>query len=156
MALKKDFYSEIFEKEQKWIELMDKNLLNSVYCKFSLQPFYETKKLELVREYTSTKSEIIKNLIIIINQILSQIEMLYKMYLDGQNTNMNTLIPLFLSSQMSNTLKVDDNKPLVNSEVDKLQIKKQILENKLSNYYKSETEEDYVYDDFPEETRKIK
>ena len=46
MALRQDFYTEIFEQEKKWIELINSKLLNSVYCKYILQPFYLDKKKE--------------------------------------------------------------------------------------------------------------
>ena len=43
MALRQDFYTEIFEQEKKWIELINSKLLNSIYCKYMWQLFYLEK-----------------------------------------------------------------------------------------------------------------
>ena len=65
MALAKNFYKEIFEQEQKWTDLINLNLLNSVYCNLTLKPFYIQKRMELKEEYAKTNNEIIKQIILI-------------------------------------------------------------------------------------------
>ena len=62
MALGENFYNEIFEREQKWIESINSNLLNSVYCNLVLKPFYIEKRKELKEEYNKTNNEIIKQI----------------------------------------------------------------------------------------------
>ena len=47
MPLSNAFYIEVFAKEQKWIELIDKGLLNSISCMYELKPFYLEKKKQL-------------------------------------------------------------------------------------------------------------
>ena len=42
MALKNNFYDEIFEEEKKWIDLINSNLLNSIYFKHELKPYTTT------------------------------------------------------------------------------------------------------------------
>lgn len=152
MALKKDFYIEIFEKEQKWIELINTKLLNAIYCKFSLQPFYIAKKKELEQEYILTHNEIMGNVIGTLNLIISQLEVLYEQFRTGNTVDMSSLMPLFLITKMSNSYKVENT-----NEMSQLQIKKQMLEQEIRNVQQGNfTEEDYVYDDFPEEVRKVK
>ena len=48
MALKNNFYEEIFLKEQEWISMINNNLLNSIYCSLVLKPFYVQKRDELI------------------------------------------------------------------------------------------------------------
>lgn len=157
MALKKDFYTEIFEQEQKWIELINSKLLNSVYCKYSLQPFYLEKKRDLEQEYLLTKNEIIANIIEVINSIVEQIELFNEQFNSGHTVDVNSLLPLFLTTKMSNTSKKEENNSEVSQEITELQIRKQILENKIKNYDRNTfINDDYVYDDFPEEVRRVK
>lgn len=152
MALKKDFYTEIFEKEQKWIELINTNLLNSIYCKFSLQPFYIAKKKELEQEYALTHNEIMGNVVGTLDLMISQLEILYEQFRTGNTVDMTSLMPLFLSTKMSNSYKSENT-----NQMSQLQIKRQMLEQEIRNVQQGNfIEEDYVYDDFPEEVRKVK
>ena len=73
MALKNDFYTEIFNNEKRWVELINRNLLNSIYCNLVLKPFYLQKKSELELEYNLTKNRIIGQIILIIENIINQI-----------------------------------------------------------------------------------
>ncbi|MBQ2946443.1 MAG: hypothetical protein IJE04_01140 [Bacilli bacterium] len=152
MALKKDFYTEIFEKEQKWIELINTKLLNAIYCKFSLQPFYISKKKELEQEYFLTHNEIMGNVVSTLDLLISQLEVLYEQFRTGYTADANSLIPLFLITKMSNSYKNENI-----NEMSQLQIKKQKLEQEIRNAKQEVSfQEDYVYDDFPEEVRKVK
>ena len=64
MALRSDFYNEIFSKEKKWMELINSGLMNPIYCNLELRPFYLEKKQEIEEEYKVTN-----------NQMLSQVLM---------------------------------------------------------------------------------
>lgn len=158
MALRPDFYSEIFEQEKKWIELIDSKLLNSIYCKYILQPFYLAKKKDLEQEYLVTKNVMIGYILGVINPIIQQIELFNNQFKSGEKSDISTLLPLFLTNQMSNnkTKEEEKNNP-IREEITGLQIRKQLLESQMRNYDRIEsTYEDYVYDDFPEEVGKIK
>lgn len=157
MALQQNFYTEIFEKEQNWIELIKSKLLNSVYCKYTLQTFYLEKKRDLEQEYLLTQNEIVGKIIIIIDSIIEQIELFIEQFNAGQPTDISSLLPLFLTTQMSNSLEKEDNKSPIRQEINGLQIKKQLLESQVRNFDRTgSNNEDYVYDDFPEEVEKTK
>lgn len=150
MALAKNFYNEIFEQEQKWTDLINLNLLNSVYCNLTLKPFYIQKRMELKEEYAKTNNEIIKQIILIINDIIDKIELFNYEYLNYQKSNINLLLPLFLTTKMNNKIEKEDS-------IDRFQIRKQVLVNEIGNCDRVINDElDYVYDDFPEEVRKTK
>lgn len=155
MALGNDFYSEIFVNEQKWIELINAKLLNSIYCNLTLKPFYIEKKKELEEEYSLTNNRIIGQIISIIDNILNQIEVFNEQYKSFQNADINLLLPLFLTTQMNNTSqKGNNNLDIRSNEISNLQINKQVLENQTKNYGETLNDQnDYVYDDFPEQSK---
>lgn len=157
MALGENFYNEIFEREQKWIESIDSNLLNSVYCNLTLKPFYLEKRKELKEEYNKTNNEIIKQTILTINDIIDKIELFNYEYLNYKKPNMNLLLPLFLTTKMNNIAEKEYKHNETQEEIDRLQIRKQILVNEIGNYDRVTRDElDYVYDDFPEEIKRVK
>lgn len=141
MALKSNFYDEIFTNEKRWIELINQNLLNSIYCNLVLKPFYEAKKKELEQEYKLTGNKIIEQMIIAINNIITQINIFESQYKSSQNVKMQFILPLFLTNQMNNTNNME-NRMIDNREN---------LNNGILN-----SENDYMYDDFPDEIKKIK
>lgn len=152
MALKRDFYAEIFEKEEKWIELINKNLLNSIYCTLTLKPFYVNKREMLNKEYELTNNELLGQVLNSIDQILNKIEYFNNQYIKFQNISISDLLPLFLINKMNNSLKKEDI-TLNNEELNKLNIKRAILNEKLYKYRMSNNNnnlQDYVYDDFPD------
>ncbi|MBE6139061.1 MAG: hypothetical protein E7174_00950 [Firmicutes bacterium] len=152
MALNNDFYSEIFTNEQKWIELINSKLLNIIYCNLALKPFYLEKKSVLEQEYNLTNNKIIGQILSVLDNIINKIDSLDEAYKNNQNTNIKELIPLFLATQMNNIYQKQDNNTITVS--DRLQIKKQVLENEVMNYDRTILDnEDYVYDDFPEEIK---
>lgn len=155
MGLKKDFYIQIFEEEQKWIELINSKLLNSVYCKYTLQPFYLNKRAELEQEYNLTKNEIIKNIINIIDSLLEQISVIHENFSLGHSIDIKTLLPLFLTTQMNSALQTEEKIDKNDQDIYRLNIKKQLLENEI-RYFEQKEIDDYVYDEFPEEIKKIK
>ena len=157
MALKNNFYDEIFEEEKKWIDLINSNLLNSIYFKRELKPFYLKKITELINEYSSTKSNVIKMFIELINNILTEIDLLIQKHENNQKVDCSSLIPLFLKNQMGSSYEQKETK---DSSIDydlNLQIKKQLLQNDIDNIRREKPViDDYLYDDFPEEKVRVK
>lgn len=123
MALKKGFYDEIFDNEEKWNSLIKSNLLNVIYCNLELKPFYLNKKEELVHEYEITNNEIIKQVLDIINNIIAEIDAVSEKYNSGESVDISYLSSLFLINQMRNSefeteKKDDDKKELETSQID--------------------------------------
>ena len=145
MALRNNFYAEIFTNEERWIQLIQENLLNSIYCKLVLKPFYEEKKKELEQEYNITGNKIIEQIILIIENIINQIDLFNSQYNKGEKANMNFILPLFLTNQMNNTNILE--KSVFSTE-------NKVFSKPLT-VVKSDTE-DYLYDDFPGEIRRTK
>ena len=145
MALKNDFYTEIFNNEKRWVELINRNLLNSIYCNLVLKPFYLQKKSELELEYNLTKNRIIGQIILIIENIINQIDLFNSEYNKAGTPNMNFMLPLFLTNQMNNANNLENSIFSTQGKVF----------NKPLTVVKSDTEE-YLYEDFPEEVRRIK
>ena len=151
MALKNNFYNEIFEKEQKWIELINSKLLNSIYCNLTLKPFYVEKKNQLKTEYDLNNNAIIGQILTLVDNIINQIDLLNSQYKKNMTVDIKSLLPLFITTQMSNTSRIEKSVSR-NEEINRLQLEKEILENQIKNYSESSTEiQDYVYDDFPNE-----
>ncbi len=148
MALKYDFYTEITENERKWISLINHDLLNVVYCNLVLKPFYLKKEKELESEYEITKSSIMGQILSTLRKIINKIDMFYVDYKNSKQSDIKSLLPLFLSSQMNNISKGEtiDN-------TDRLEIRKQILENEIRSYDKPD--DSYLYDDTFEQTKTI-
>ena len=165
MALEKNFYQEIQEKEQLWIELINKKLMNIYFFNAELVPFYNKKLEQLNKEYDSTNNKIIGQIIEEIKYIIVKLNEFDETYRLGETIDIKSLIPLFLTSKLNNEKQVDNNSSVVdlskkekkldnNQNIERLQIRKQIL-NAMKNYYQ-ETHinnelPDYIYDDFPEE-----
>ena len=151
MALKNNFYNEIFEKEQKWIELINSKLLNSIYCNLTLKPFYVEKKNQLKTEYDLNNNAIIGQILTLVDNIINQIDLLNSQYKNNMSVDIESLLPLFLTTQMSNTSRVEKNVSR-NVEINRLQLEKKFLENEIKNHRENlDNIEDYVYDDFPDE-----
>lgn len=154
MALENNFYQEIHIKEQKWIELIEKNLLNIYYFEAELLPFYTKKVKELTYEYNLTNNSILGEIIQILNNIIKRIEELGNAYRSGLVIDTTTLVPLFLTSNFNNNIKKENT-----DDLQKLYIRKQVL-NAIKDHYSlknnKKTDDDYLYDDFPEEVKRIK
>lgn len=153
MALKNEFYNEIFDQEQKWIEMINSNLLNTIYCKCTLKPFYAEKIKILENEYIVSKNKLIEQIIIIFKNIISQIEIIEERYQNNKKIDVKSLLPLFLTTQMYTTqTKKETGDSNLNLELSRLQIRKRILENKIKSYnrQKKPIYDDYLYEDFPE------
>ena len=152
MALKNNFYEEIFKNERKWIEMIDRNLLNPIFCNFELKPFYVKKREEIKSEYEITGNHILEELIYIIDGIIEALDECQFTYENSRFVDIRKLLPLFVTSQMNNnTTKKDSKKTL-----EELRKKKEFLMNEIRSYKKEQKEaEDYLYDDFPEEHNKV-
>lgn len=104
MALKRDFYEEIFKKEIYWTELAPKNLINIYYIngRDGIKDFYKQKREELQKEYQINQSEVLKLFLNMINEIILEIDSLTKNYENGITIDITALINLFLINQMNN------------------------------------------------------
>lgn len=146
MALKNNFYNEIFTNEQEWINLINAKLLNSIYCNLKLKPFYIQKLEELKQEYSFQRNEIIEQIIRIITNIIKKIDSIYEQYKNLQNPDVSSLNSFFLITQMNNMYSNNFN--------NKESIKNKTIKNEeliINNY-----DDDYMYDDFPEKISRIK
>ncbi len=151
MALKDNFYNEITENEKKWIELIKDNLLNVVYCNLELKPFYIEKKKELEEEYIKTGNVIIGDTLGIIKSIVDKLEEFNNFYKESKFIDFKSLLPLFLTNQMNNSLQSQNT-----SDVNRLDIRRQIIEDEIRKYSAQKNfQDDYLYDDFPEEHKKV-
>lgn len=153
MALKNNFYEEIFSKEQEWIKLINNNLLNSVYCNLELKPFYVQKKQELLQEYNSANT-IIVQILSVIDSIIEKINTFDQEYRNFQMVDIKSLLPLFLTNQMSNT---SQKKSSGSEDINDLKIKKQILQQLINDYNEKQrnNDVDYLEDDSYVEHRKV-
>lgn len=151
MALKDNFYNEITENEKKWIELIKDNLLNVIYCNLELKPFYIEKKKELEEEYIKTGNVIIGDTLGIIKSIVDKLEEFNNFYKESKFIDFKLLLPLFLTNQMNNSLQSQNT-----SDVNRLDIRRQIIEDEIRKYSAEKNfQDDYLYDDFPEEHKKV-
>lgn len=150
MALEKNFYQEIQIKEQEWIELINKKLMNIYFFNAELVPFYNSKLEQLNKEYESTNNKIIGQIIEEINCIIVKLNEFDELYRSGKTIDINSLIPLFFTSKINNETQIDNNQ-----NIERLQIKKQILSAMKDYYIETQVHSelpDYLYDDFPEES----
>ena len=140
MALNKDFYDEIHKKEQKLIELIEKNLLNIYYINYSLN--YKKKLEELTYEYNLTNNKMIGQTIEEIKVIINKIDELEEIYRKGNEINIKELLPLFLINKTFNNIEYKKTE---------IQTKKEFLQQLKNNYViiPQKNEEEYLYDDFP-------
>lgn len=148
MALKDNFYSEIFAEEQKWINMLESNLLNVIYCKHSLQPFYIQKKLELEEENSVDKNPLIEQIIVVFGNIIDQIDVLNELYITNKSNDVDVLFPLFLINKMNNkSQKQNVNQSSTIEQLNNLKIRRQVLESMLSNRETKQIDDDYLDDD---------
>ena len=125
MALKNNFYEEIFLKEQEWISMINDNLLNSIYCSLVLKPFYVQKKEELIE---NKDNPIIDQMLFTISNIIAKIDEFDKEYRNFESSNMKSLLPLLLTNQMNNN--VDKRKQDIND----LKLRRQLLETLIQQH----------------------
>ena len=102
MEVDVSFYTEIFEKEAYWISLTRNNLLNTYYINGNdgLKEFYQ-KKLSILEEIKNEKPNVIF-IINMIKNILNEIESITNLYNSGEEININLLVNLFITNQLTN------------------------------------------------------
>lgn len=107
MALNKDFYEEIFDKEIYWTDLANKKLLNIYYLNGNggIKEFYINKRNNLQAEFEINQNLTLKFFIDIIDSILIEINSLTENYNKGINIEIDSLTNLFIINQMSNNIK---------------------------------------------------
>lgn len=144
MALRDDFYNDIYIREKKCIELIDRNLLNIYYLngKNGLREFYQLKRQELEEEYKISNNQIIKNIINIINNIIDEIDYLTISYKNGELVDMRSLNSLFLYNLMNNKNNKPNNIEYLQVQRKKLEDLRKIYRNSIDSYDK-----DYLYDE---------
>lgn len=106
-----NFYNEIFVNEQKWQELIDRNLLNSIYCKLTLKPFYIEKRQKIENMYNRTQNEILNGFLQKIDDIIEKVDEFDKKYEDLKPLDISELKPLLLINQIGyNSKSIEDDK----------------------------------------------
>ncbi len=143
MTLNDSFFNEILEKEKYWMELADKKLLNVYYLngKGGIKDFY-LDRIEKIEQMPDDNKTILNS----INNIISKIDSLTLDYRRGNPIDLNSLIILFLSNQVNK--QVEEDKKM--SDVEKLQIQKQVLQSLSRSYKNNELDkyaDDYLYEE---------
>ena len=118
MALKNDFYNDIFKNEEKWENLINSGLVNPIYCDLELRPFYLEKKKEIEEEYRVTNNQILSQVLTIIEDIIKNIDLIINEYNKNGTSNVKSLLPIFLTNQMNNTNQKYEADPTIKVEVD--------------------------------------
>ena len=150
MALKSDFYNEIFANEEKWIELINKNLLNSIYCNLTLRPFYVQKRNDIEIEYKLTNNQILGQILLTIDNIIAKIDYFNEQYKNSKFVDIKSLLPMLLINRMNNTNQKDSN-----DRLEMLKEQKQALEKEILRYNKSTNDvDDYIFDEFSDDYKK--
>ena len=104
----KNIYEEIFEKEKYLIELASHKLLNIYYLRDNdeLKNFYLDKLNTFENEYE--KNDLIKEVIVVINNIINKIDELNDSYNSGSEVDANSISKYFLYSQLNSKLDKDN------------------------------------------------
>ena len=148
MALKSNFYDEIFMHEKKWLEMIDRKLLNAIYCNLTLRPFYEETLTKIGVEYNETRNPILWEISVAIKDMLEQLRNMQIQYEASRIVDVTILRPFFLVNKMNNNSNQEQNKDV---QLSYLLDQKSRLENEIreaKDNYVSEIP-DYVEDDLP-------
>lgn len=103
MALTLKFYKEIFEMEQIWMSGIESNVLNAFYLP-EMKRFYCEKINILDNEANFTGNELIKQISVVLKNILRKINFLIEEDKRGNLINFMELSSLFLTSRMVNDM----------------------------------------------------
>ena len=144
MELKQNFYDEINEKEEIWIELLDLNLLNVYYLPILKKFYYETQ-LKLNHEYELTLNPIIRSMIHLLDNIMIKIDCIIEEDKSGIPVNITDLKNYFLINRLSNNISNDEKGIIVDNNG----------MYRLRKKYDSEGLEEYTDDDFYYENQKV-
>lgn len=103
MKLDTNFYTEIFEKEVSWSDMIKDKLLNVYYfnSENGLIPFYKERYEVLVNEYKKNNNEKLLFFINMIKDILDEINKLTIEYNSGKDVSMDKLSSLFIINQIT-------------------------------------------------------
>lgn len=138
MALNEKFYLSIYNKEKVWGDMLNKNLLNIYYLP-ELKQFYSEIQKKLDYEVNLTGNELIKNILLSINQMVEKLDYFINEDKKGNVVNIKELKDLFLTNILTNNINI---------------VNKNNIENKKNNLYKlrmkkdGEEYQDYTDDDF--------
>lgn len=146
MALKNDFYDEIYKEEINWIEMLDSKLLN-VYYLLELRKFYYERQVIVSYEYNLTLNPIMKSIWTVLNNMVEKLDNIESDYKMGKRINLNELKNYFLVNMLSNNIEI----PLELRQNNENKNKLYELRNKVVN----EGLEDYTDDDFYYEQQKV-
>lgn len=146
MALKSNFYDEIYKEETNWIEMLDSKLLN-VYYLSELRKFYYERQVIVSYEYKLTLNPIMKSIWTVLNNMVEKLDFIENEYKNGKRININELKNYFLINKLNNNIDVPLELRKENGN------KKNIYE--LRNKVVNENLEDYVDDDFYYENSKV-
>ena len=144
MALKENFYEEIYEEERNWSDMIDMNLLN-VYYLVELKKFYYDRQVRLNYEYELTFNPIIKSMLYLLNNVLIKIDYIINEDKLNNPINIKELKNYFLINQLNNNISY--------VAYEEIPIDKGIynLRQKCVN----EDLDDYIDDDFYYENQKV-
>ena len=148
MALNKNFYEEIYDRELMWIDMIDSNLLN-VYYLTELKNFYLEKQQRLNYEFELTGNSFMKSVSYIINNIVVKLDFLINEDKKEKIINLNELKNLFLINVMNNNIPI-----LKNEKIDKIEENKKDL-YELRKKVTGDGAEDYLDDDFYYDNQKV-
>lgn len=156
MALENNFYDEIQNKEEVWMQQIQNNLLNIYYVKIELKKFYNEKLEKLRYEYNQTGNKLIEQIMTEIGVIVNKISELELEYNNGNQIDLKTLIPLFLLNKLNNTSKQER---INDFNISRPEIRKQVL-FALRDYHNQKNENDIqdedICDEFDEEVIPLK
>lgn len=141
MALNTNFYEEIYEKENTWIDVIKSNLMNIYYLP-ELRDFYFKKQERLSYEFELTGNEIIKTFSNAISTIIIKIDCLINEDRKGNIVNINEICDYFLINKLNNNMTYtssDKLNKITNNKNNLYELRKKIVDENL---------EDYIDDDF--------
>lgn len=144
MALKNDFYDEIYREEKNWIEMLDAKLLN-VYYLSELKKFYYERQIIVSYEYNLTLNPVMKSIWMVLDNIVQKLEFIESEYKKGKRVDIYELKNYFLINRLNNNIDIP---PELRKES-----KKNIYE--LRNKIIQQNSEDYMDDDFYYENQKV-
>ena len=103
MKLDTNFYTEIFEKEVSWSDMIKDKLLNVYYLNSDngLTPFYKERYEVLVNKYNKNNNDKLLFFINMIKDILNEINKLTIEYTSGKDVSMDRLSSLFIINQIT-------------------------------------------------------
>lgn len=103
MELNADFYTELFEKEASWTEMIEDKLLNIYYINGDdgITELYKKKYEVLVNAYKKSNNEKLLFFVNMIKDILDEINRLTLEYNSGKDIDLTKLSSLFIINQIT-------------------------------------------------------